>query len=165
MCLLLSCVALAGIVTGVPSVWVSKGDPLGPPLLQAAGPLAMLLLSVVAYAVSGIAFACLVRHRQGAGLLSLVLIAGLNMPGYLFAAATPSPFIRWIPSNPAVVLASPGVAAVALMERGAAGSIWQRFSLDQSLLYGFGYSLVLALAALALLRWLGRRAGDAQPGS
>jgi len=129
--------------------------------------LAICTLSLAAYALWGSVFAMACRLRAVAGLLSLMSIAALNVCAY-WSAQWWAPPLR-LPTQPAVVLASPVAAAFVLAFPGQGPGEWERLTTEDASRYGFGYPLLLIAGALLLLHWLGGREprgkGEAKQGA
>jgi len=112
------------------------------PLLIA---LAIYALSILAYASLGIVLAVIHRARREVALATYLIILAVNAVGTIYLAG--HDVMRRPPTNPALVLASPAAAASTVLTSGRRGSIFRRFSPDQALTYGLGYSVLVLTGA------------------
>jgi hypothetical protein len=107
--------------------------------------LIIYLLSLVAYGALGTVLSLVHRSRREVGLATGLFILCMNAFGVIYVAGVN--VMRKVPSQAALVLASPAAAASAFLSRGFRGSKFGRYSLDEAFMYGIGYSLVLLLIA------------------
>jgi len=116
--------------------------------------LALFALSIIAYSAWGATLAIVHRARRESALATLLIILAMNSVAAIYTMGYH--LMRKVPSAPALVLASPAAAASVLLTRSGRWSIWHRFTAEQALVYGLGYSLVLLCGAY-LYYWVAKR--------
>ena len=142
-CLLLWAVSLAGALLAAELALLSSHSHRAP--LQWPGAPEMLValsiyaLSIIAYSAFGTALALINRGRREIALATMLVMLFLNSVALIYAMGVH--IMRKVPSTPALVLASPAAAASAILSTGP--SDWSRYTPEQALVYGLGYSLVL----------------------
>lgn len=144
-CLLLWGATLAGALTAAELSVLSShthrlpGQWPGAPELIVG--LAVFALSIIAYSAWGATLAIIHRARRESALATLLLILAMNSLAAIYAMGYH--LMRKVPSAPPLVLASPAAAASVVLTGAGRWSIWHRFTLEQALVYGLGYSLAL----------------------
>jgi hypothetical protein len=165
-CLLLWGAGLAGALAAVGLSVLSSHTPRlpshwpGAPELVVA--LAILALAIIAYSAWGATLVIVHRLRREAALATLLIILAMNSIAAVYA--TGYHLMRKVPSAPALVLASPAAAASALLTPPGQGSIWDRYTPEQALWYGLGYSLALLCGAYWYYRAARRRQARSHDG-
>ncbi len=154
-CLLVWAVALLGAFAAIAIALVTRYAGVGLPTYLTNTPalgLALIIyaLSIIAYSACGTVLAVVNRARREVALAMMLLILFMNS-GAAYAAGVH--IMRKVPRAAPAVLASPAAAGSAILARGIGGSLWRRYSLDEAVVYGLGYSLLL----LAGARWYYRR--------
>ena len=112
--------------------------------------LAVLALSIIAYSAWGATLAIIHRARRESALATLLLILAMNSLAAIYAMGYH--LMRKVPSAPPLVLASPAAAASVVLTGAGRWSVWHRFTLEQALVYGLGYSLALLCGAYLYYR-------------
>jgi hypothetical protein len=138
----------AARVAGSPAGIVSQVFPAPTYLLDIPGlglAIPIALLGIVAYAAWGSVLALVHKERREAGLGALLIILAMNACAVVFALGYY--VMRKPPTAAPLVLASPAAAAAAVLAHGTRASKFARYSLDEALIYGVGYSLLLLLGA------------------
>jgi len=126
----------------VPSQW-----PRAPDLIVG---LSILALSIIAYSAWGATLAIVHRARRESALATLLIILAMNSVAAIYAMGYH--LMRKVPSAPWLVLASPAGSSSVLFTYGGRSSIWHRFTPEQALVYGLGYSLALLCGAYLYYR-------------
>jgi len=121
--------------------------------------LAIFGLSILAYALVGVACSALSRRRES-WIVTTLLILLMNSCALIYGAG--AGVLRNVPQHPALVLSSPAAAVLAFVASGTRIARWARFGESNALLYGLGYSGLLIVAALIPLLW--RRRPQPPPG-
>jgi hypothetical protein len=150
-CLLLWGASLAGALLAAELALVSYGVhrravpwwQVGTPEMIVA--LAIFALSIIAYSAWGATLAMVHRDRREVSLATLLIILVLNSVAAIYTMGYH--LMRKVPSNPALVLASPPASASVLLSEAGPWSIWRRYTPEQALIYGLGYSIVLLCGA------------------
>ncbi len=107
-------------------------------------------LSIIAYSACGTVLAVVNKSRREVSLATMLLILFVNS-GAAYASGVH--IMRKVPRAAPAVLASPAAAGSAVLAQGLGHSLWRRYSLDEAVVYGLGYPLLL----LAGARWYYRR--------
>ncbi len=148
-CLLLWAAGLAGLllaaVLALLSAHIRKlpsGWPGAPEMLVM---LSIYALSLIAYSAWGAALALTNRGRREVAMATVLPILFLSSVTVIYSLGYN--IMRKVPSDPALVLASPAAAASVVLSHGARWTIWQRFTVEQGLIYGLGYPILLLCAA------------------
>jgi ABC-type transport system involved in multi-copper enzyme maturation permease subunit len=103
------------------------------------------LLGIIAYSACGSVLALVHKERREAALGTVLIILAMNACAVVYALGYY--VMRKPPSAAPLVLASPAAAVSAVLAQGLRGSKFARYSLDEALIYGVGYSLLLLLGA------------------
>ncbi|MFB3880307.1 MAG: ABC transporter permease [Armatimonadota bacterium] len=160
-CLLLWGVSLAAALLAAGLAFFSHGGRGGavpwarvgtPELIMA---LAIFALSIIAYSSWGATLAMIHRARREVSLATLLIILVMNSVAVVYTMGYH--LMKKVPSNPALVLASPAASASVLLSGGGMGSIWRRYTPEQALIFGLGYSIVLLCGAYLYYRAARRR--------
>jgi len=160
-CLLLWGASLAGALLAAELAFVSYGiHRRAVPWVQVGTPelivaFAIFALSIIAYSAWGATLAMVHRARREVSLATLLIILVMNSVATVYTMGYH--LMRKVPSNPALVLASPPASASVLLSEAGPSSIWRRYAPEQALIYGLGYSIVLLCGAYLYYRAARRR--------
>lgn len=128
--------------------------------LWLAASLLLLGTSIAAYALWAAVLAAWVAARREVSLAVVLGMLALNAVGVIYGIGYG--FVRHLPSHPALVLASPGAAALALMHADDPTK-WSRYPAEVAVIVSLAYSMAVGGAAVWYFNRARSRAGVPQP--